>query len=114
MIEILTVALFGGLGAVLRWQLARIDGRLPWGILIANTLASTLAAWVLVFVPQLSLIAVVGVAGGLSTFSTFIAGTWKLLAEERRMAAFWNIILNVLLPFTAVLLVVFCQPAQVN
>jgi CrcB protein len=107
MIEFLLVAAFGGIGSVARAMLAKVEGKLPWGILIANTLATTLAAFVLMNYPSWSLSLVVGIAGGLSTFSTFIAGTWKLLADGRRFMAFWNIILNVLLPSTAVLLVVF-------
>ena len=108
--EFLVVALFGGLGAVLRSLLGRFRGYLPWGILIANTVASAVAAFGYLDTPQFGLILVAGLAGGLSTFSTFIQQTWQLmLVEERRFAAFLNIFLNLLLPSTAVALVVLCH-----
>lgn len=107
--EFLVVAIFGGLAAVLRGQLGRLRGYLPWGILLANTLATGLAAWVLVAAPQLGLILVAGVAGGLSTFSTFIGQTWELLVSGKRFAAFSNVLLNIVLPSTAVVVVMLCQ-----
>jgi CrcB protein len=107
--EFLVVALFGGLGAVLRGLLGRLGGFIPWGILIANTAATAVAAWAYVSAPQLGLILVVGIAGGLSTFSTFIAQTWQLIQNRKLFPAFLNVFLNVVLPSTAVVLVVLCQ-----
>lgn len=106
MVEILTVALFGGLGAALRSILGNFRGYLPWGILIANALATAVAAWALVSVPQLGLVVVAGLAGGFSTFSTFVAQTWSLLIERKRLAAFLNVLLNLVVSSTAALLVV--------
>lgn len=107
--EFLVVAIFGGLGAVLRSLLSKFTGFIPWGILIANTLATALAAWVLVDAPQLGLILVAGIAGGLSTFSTFVQQTWQLLRDRKRIEAFVNVVFNVVLPSTAVALVMLCQ-----
>lgn len=107
--EFLVVAILGGLGAVLRSLLSKFTGFIPWGILIANTLATALAAWVLVDAPQLGLILVAGIAGGLSTFSTFVQQTWQLLRDRKRIEAFVNVVFNVVLPSTAVALVMLCQ-----
>jgi CrcB protein len=104
-VEVLVVAFFGGLGSVLRGVLANFKGYLPWGILTANTLGTALAAWSMFTQPQLGLVLVAGLAGGLSTFSTFVAQTWQLLQSNRRLAAFLNVLLNLLLPYTALMLV---------
>lgn len=109
MAEYLVVAFFGGLGAVLRGWLGSFKGFLPWGILIANTTATAVAAWVLVVTPQLSLVLVAGLAGGLSTFSTFVGQTWQLMRDRRRPAAFLNVLLNVVIPSTAVVVVMLCR-----
>ena len=109
MAEFLVVALFGGLGAVLRGWLGTYKGFLPWGILIANTVATAIATWVLVDFPQLGLVLVAGLAGGLSTFSTFVGQTWQLMRDRRRPAAFLNVVLNVVIPSTAVAVVMLCQ-----
>lgn len=109
MAEFLVVALFGGLGAVLRGWLGAFKGYLPWGILIANTSATAVAAWAYVSAPQLQLILVAGLAGGLSTFSTFVGQTWQLMRDRNRLAAGLNVFLNVTLPCTAVALVMLCR-----
>ena len=108
MVEVLVVAFFGGLGALLRSSLGNFKGYLPWGILIANTAATAVAAWALLATPQLGLVLVAGLAGGLSTFSTFVAQTWQLLTDGKLLAAGLNIILNLIVPSTAVMLVVVC------
>ena len=56
MVEVLVVALFGGVGAVLRDWLGNFKGFLPWGILVANTMATAVASWALLAAPQLELI----------------------------------------------------------
>ena len=106
MIEFVVVAIFGGLGAVLRSWLGNYKGYLPWGILIANTVATGIAGWACLVAPQLELILIAGFAGGLSTFSTFVGQTWQLMRDGKRLAAFLNVLLNILLPSTAVVVVI--------
>ncbi len=107
-LQLLVVGLFGGLGAVLRDLLGNFKGRLPWGILIANTLATAISTWVLISAPQFGLVFVAGLAGGLSTFSTFVAQTWQLFHEGHRWLGFLNVSLNIALPSTAVAIVMVC------
>lgn len=107
-LEFLIVGIFGGLGAVLRDLLGKFQGRLPWGILIANTAATGISAWVLLSAPQLGLVLIAGLAGGLSTFSTFVAQTWQLFHDGHRWLGFLNVSLNLALPSTAVILVMLC------
>jgi CrcB protein len=91
------VAIAGGFGSVVRFWLSHWQGKLPWGILLANAIGSFIAglavsgsidsAWI-----------VVGLAGGLSTFSTFAAQTHDLVAKRRLGAASLNVVLNLLIP----------------
>ena len=108
MVEVLVVAFFGGVGAALRSVLGNFKGYLPWGILIANTLATAVAAWALLAQPQLGLVLIAGLAGGLSTFSTFVGQTWQLLSEGKKVACFLNVLLTLVVPSTAVIVVVVC------
>ncbi|MEN9706915.1 MAG: hypothetical protein RIS31_481 [Actinomycetota bacterium] len=109
MAELLVVAVMGGLGAALRGILGKSTGFIPWGILIANTVATAIVGVVLFDAPQFGLLLITGLAGGLSTFSSFVQQTWQLLRDGKRWAAFTNVALNVLLPSTAVAIVMLCQ-----
>ena len=91
------VAIAGGFGAVVRFLLSYWHGGLPWGILLGNAIASFIAgaavsgsiesAWI-----------IVGLAGGLSTFSTFASQTHDLFAKRQVTRALMNIVLNLLVP----------------
>lgn len=100
-ITLVTIA--GGLGAILRLFLAQWQAKLPWGILVANSLASALLGFVL-NTHEGTLIVASAFAGGLSTFSSFAAQTAQYLSAGQRMRAFLNIALNFALPSTAVIL----------
>ena len=101
----LLVAVAGGLGAVLRLFLGRWQGRLPWGILLGNVLASLLVGfmasspnWVI------AVVLISGLAGGLSTFSSFAAQTVEFMRRGRIAQGLLNVLANLLLSSTAVLL----------
>ncbi|WP_144720494.1 fluoride efflux transporter FluC [Agrococcus jejuensis] len=88
---IVLVALAGGVGAVVRFALARLGhpDRLPWPILVANlagAFVAGLATSVLGGEPLLLLVVVTGFCGGLTTFSTWMVETVQL-ADRRRMRA---------------------------
>ena len=100
----LAIAIAGGAGSVARFALARWIGKLPWGILTANTVAS------LVIGLGLSLYAVnevlaqmvaIGFCGGLSTFSSFSAQTVEYFKAKQIWRGVFNIALNFLLPTVA-------------
>ena len=100
-------AVFGGLGALVRFSVSRWDGWLPWGILAANTFASAvvgfagnLSADAQQLVWQVAL--TFGFAGGLSTFSSWAAQTGGFVSAASRQRAFWNAVLNLVLPVAAV------------
>ncbi|MEY4425570.1 MAG: hypothetical protein RJB56_1197 [Actinomycetota bacterium] len=107
---ILAVAVMvaGGLGAVLRLVLGKWVGILPWGILAANTLASLLAGFAMNLVTSISIefqtVIVIGLAGGLSTFSSFAGQTVDYFRRGRIAQGLSNILLNMVFVCTAVAL----------
>jgi CrcB protein len=101
------VAIAGGFGAVARYWLSAWSGQLPWGILIANSIGSFIAGLAVAGSIETAWI-IIGLAGGLSTFSTFAAQTHNLIAKKQLALASLNIVLNLLIPavsfFTASIL----------
>jgi CrcB protein len=91
------VALAGGFGAVTRYGLSTWSGKLPWGILLANSIGSFIAGLAVAGLLESAWL-IVGFAGGLSTFSTFAAQTHDLFAEKQLGRSLLNIVLNLLLP----------------
>lgn len=102
-LALLLVALAGGVGAVIRLFAGRLEGLLPWGILIANVVASFVVG-----VAQQSpvllvgIILIAGLAGGLSTFSTFAAQTTEFIRRGRIAQALLNTVGTLVLSSTAV------------
>jgi fluoride exporter len=98
----LLIGLAGGLGALIRFGLGLVTGVIPWGILIANCVGSFIAGAVIagdLATPWL----IAGLAGGISTFSTFAAQTHELLVKAKPLRALQNIALNLLLPAACLL-----------
>lgn len=81
----------------MRLVLGKWNGWLPWGILLANTIAATVAT--LALGSQVDVLVVSGLAGGLSTFSSLIGQTAELWANSRAKAVA-NLALNILVPST--------------
>jgi CrcB protein len=101
------VALGGGIGSVLRMLVGQWRGKTSTvGILLANTFASAIVAYVVVWDHDWHWAAIsAGFAGGLSTFSTWAAQTAELWAADKRTDAINNALLNLLLPVFAVVAV---------
>jgi fluoride exporter len=91
------VAIAGGFGAVVRFWLSYWHGKIPWGILLANAIGSFIAGLVVAGSLETAWL-IVGLAGGLSTFSTFAAQTHDLFAKKQLGKASLNIVLNLLIP----------------
>ena len=105
-VTFLSVGLAGGVGAAGRYLLGFWGEKFPLGILLANSLGGFFAGIALSFFGWGTLgfyVLAIGLAGGLSTFSTFAAQTVELIATRRRIKAVANISLNLVLPSTAVL-----------
>jgi fluoride exporter len=105
-VAFLLIALAGGLGAVIRLLLSSWIGKLPWGILAANTAASFIVGYVLRAANAdsfLVALVVTGLCGGLSTFSTFSAQTVEYFKAKQVWRGVINIALNFALPTLAAL-----------
>ncbi len=97
-----SVALLGGVGSTIRHLAGFWDGYLPWGILAVNSLASFFAGLSLAS-GAYEIALVVGLAGGLSTFSTFAAQTFEFLKAGHRLRALANSVLNLIIPALSLL-----------
>lgn len=100
----LGVFVAGGLGSIIRVLLSKLNGFWPWGILLANVVASFFAGWaVTYFAEDVTLVAimVVGLAGGVSTFSSWAAGAVQLVARDRPLAAALYTVFTLILSSTA-------------
>ena len=101
---VLGIFVAGGLGSVIRVLLSKFNGFWPWGILFANTVASFFAGWaVTYFEANVTWVAilVVGLAGGLSTFSSWAAGAVQLVSRDRPLAAALYTVVTLILSSTA-------------
>ena len=101
---VLALGVFGGLGSVLRLLLSGWSGYIPWGILAANVLASLIAGLALVYGTNstLGVWLTIGLAGGLSTFSTWAGQTATFFQQRLRQQALLNILANLTLAPVAV------------
>lgn len=96
-----TVIACGGVAALARYLVAvwfsREEG-FPWAVLTVNVIGSALAGAVLALAAGLSddirLVLLSGVAGGLTTFSTFSVETVQLALGGRARVAALNVGLN--------------------
>ena len=109
MVEVLVVALavavLGGAGSVVRHFLGTWTGFLPWGILAANSIASFLAG-VSIANGFCEIALVVGLAGGISTFSSFAAQSYELISSGYPARAVLNSVANLLVPAGSLLIAV--------
>jgi CrcB protein len=105
MIEALLVGLGGAIGCVIRYLVTRISLELmpgfPWGTLLVNATAGLAVGALLGLTGQMDVLSertrlfvVVGILGGMSTYSTFSAETFSMLQEHQYLLAIGNILLN--------------------
>ena len=114
MFKFLMVAAGGGVGSAMRYLVAGWgqwlgDGPFPWGTLIVNVLGCFLLGLLnyLFSGPYLiraeyRMALTIGLLGGFTTFSTFGWETFALANDGQSLRAMLNLLLSVLLGFTAV------------
>jgi len=100
---VVLVLVAGALGSLLRYLVGRAGARAswPWPVLAVNVVGSLIAG--VGIHTDLALIAVTGLAGGLTTFSTFTVETVQLVTEGRHRAAATSVALNLALGIAAAL-----------
>lgn len=104
---VLFIGLAGGVGSVIRALLSKLDGWLPFGLFLTNSLAAGLIAWLILGgeLPESYLeIASVGFAGGLSTFSTAMKAGFDFYHRGRLLQAILTTLGNIALPLLGVML----------
>ena len=107
---LLLAAAAGGIGAVIRYLVTLAyggRGNLPWAVFTVNVAGSALGGVAIglattgVINYDLRLILVGGVAGGLTTFSTWSVETIQLLMERKLRTALVSVILNLAIGLAA-------------
>ncbi len=113
MLEILLVAVGGGIGSTTRylvsnWAAERFGAGFPYGTLIVNVVGCFIIGAFMTMVterfivsPYWRLLFTVGFVGGMTTFSSFSYETLHLLEYADGMTAFYNMGLNLILGFLA-------------
>lgn len=113
MLEIILVAIGGGIGSVARyltsnWAAARFGADFPLGTLLVNVVGCFIIGLFMALTterlsvsPYWRLLVAVGFLGGLTTFSSFSYETLRLLQDADATQAFYNVGLNVLVGFFA-------------
>ena len=116
MTNILCIGIGGFIGAIFRYLISIYTSKLflskiPIGTLIANVLGGLLIGIIMemslktnLISPHLKLFLTTGLMGGLTTFSTFSYETVILIEGGRFVFAILNIILNLFLSLTGVLI----------
>jgi fluoride exporter len=119
MILALILAFIGGaIGSICRFWLSgliaeRFGETFPYGTLVVNLVGSWIigfaAAWLghlsdIFLASGLKQFIVVGLCGGLTTFSSFSLQTWNLILSGRWSSAFTNIVLSTILSLALVAL----------
>ncbi|MEI6591538.1 MAG: CrcB family protein, partial [Actinomycetes bacterium] len=104
--EVLAVGVAGGIGSVLRLIFSRWSGYLPWGILLANSVASLVAGFLVWVLPNpiASLVVITGLLGGLSTFSSWAAATAEYWMAKQRLRMVLNWGFNLVIPMLSAML----------
>ena len=114
--EVLAVGVAGGIGSVLRLLFSRWNGYLPWGILLANSVASLVAGFLIWVLPNpiASLVVITGLLGGLSTFSSWAAATAEYWMAKQRLRMVLNWGFNLVIPMLSAMLGVAVGTLLIN
>jgi CrcB protein len=121
-VVLLTLAA-GAVGALLRYGAAHVAGmtraRLPWAVFTVNVVGSGVAGVVLGLVDagvigqDARLIVLSGLAGGLTTFSTWSTETIQLVMTKRWRTALLNVVANLVIGIAAVVVAALLTSALV-
>ncbi|MDR3137150.1 MAG: fluoride efflux transporter CrcB [Coriobacteriales bacterium] len=105
MVEALLVGTGGAVGCIIRYFTTKVSLELmpgfPYGTLFVNAVAGLAIGMLMgltnqtdVLSERARLFVVVGILGGMSTYSAFSAETFSMLQEQQYLSAAGNILLN--------------------
>ena len=96
----LLIGTFGGLGSIARVFLIRWNGVLPFGLFLTNALAAGLAGYIHSghLAQDYLVIGVVGLAGGLSTFSGIAKSGFDFYHQGRIVRMLLTVAINIVVP----------------
>jgi fluoride exporter len=98
------IGLLGGIGSSVRHLVSSWGGFIPWGTLAVNIVGALVAGFA-IGSGFYAIALVFGLAGGLSTFSTFAAQSYDLVQQGEKVRALINAVLNLVVPALAFLTV---------
>lgn len=111
LIDFLAVGIGGFIGSCLRFALNKAavycGVSFPLGTLLSNVIAGIAIGFISgleLSSPKTRLFLTTGLLGGLSTFSTFSLETIRLFGEAKHFMGFANVLLNLVLSLSGVLL----------
>lgn len=105
----LLIGAAGGLGSIFRVYITRWNGAVPFGVILTNTLAAMVIGYIYAgnLTQEYLLIASVGFAGGLSTFSGIAKAGFDFWHTGRLVQIFLSLALNIVVPLLGLMLVMF-------
>ncbi|HEY7854559.1 MAG TPA: CrcB family protein [Aquiluna sp.] len=105
----LLIAAAGGAGSVIRVYLTRWEGPVPFGVILTNSLAAGFVGYIYSgnLTQDYLLIASVGFAGGLSTFSGIAKAGFDFWHTGRLAQIFISLAANIVVPLLALMLVMY-------
>jgi CrcB protein len=105
----LLIGLAGGLGSVLRVYITRWEGPVPFGVILTNTIAAGFVGYIYSgnLTEAYLLIAAIGFAGGLSTFSGIAKAGFDFWHTGRLAQIFISLAANIVVPLLALMLVMY-------
>ena len=105
----LLIGLAGGLGSVLRVFITRWKGPVPFGVILTNTIAAGFVGYIYSgnLTEAYLLIAAIGFAGGLSTFSGIAKAGFDFWHTGRIAQILISLAANIVVPLLALMLVMY-------
>ena len=106
---LLLIGLAGGLGSVIRVYITRWEGAVPFGVILTNTIAAGFVGYIYSgnLTEAYLLIAALGFAGGLSTFSGIAKAGFDFWHTGRIAQILISLAANIVVPLLALSLVMF-------
>ena len=103
----LLIGVFGGIGSVARVFIMRWQGVMPFGLFLTNGLAALLVAYFHAghLVQDYLLVGVIGLAGGLSTFSGIAQAGFDFYHRGRIAQMLLTLAINIVFPLLILTLV---------